>query len=194
MEYIFFKRIVCLALPAVLVASADVACASGPLSPPAEAVRGTFDWRIRPEVGQSGMPLSGTALPNPHDQTSPYSTDMGPASTLRVDWMKNIDDATHLLDMSIPGAHNEWFLLAKDSPPDAMQVRKLDEQMGAGLRAFDATLHCNKLSGGCTTITSENINLIGRVSFKDSLNSIAGFLEANPTETIILRLSKYIED
>jgi hypothetical protein len=195
MESKYFRKSIFLAFPAALIASASLTYASSPLSPAVEAVRSTFDWRIRPEVGQSGMPLSGTALPNPHDQTSPYSTDMGPASTLRVDWMKNIDDATHLLDMSIPGAHNEWFL-AKNSTsgktvqPAAMQVRKLDEQMGAGLRAFDATLHCDKLSGGCTTFTSEDSFLISNVSFSDALDQIGAFLEANPTETIILRLSK----
>jgi 1-phosphatidylinositol phosphodiesterase len=96
--------------------------------------------------------------------------------------------------MSVPGAHNEW-LLAKDSRNGKIvhklgtQVRPVDMQMYAGLRAFDVTVHCDKVTATCGAVTTEDQPSVA-MALPQVLGRFADFLKGNPTETIIVRLSK----
>lgn len=117
-----------------------------------------------------------------HGYQSPFSFNAHKAH--HPSWMADIPDAINITSLSIPGTHDT---MTYDIGRDDLQCQNwnLTIQMGAGLRYFDirARLRDNELqiyhADGYT----------GH-SYTDVLVAMFEFLDANPSETIIMRLKE----
>jgi 1-phosphatidylinositol phosphodiesterase len=101
-----------------------------------------------------------------------------------TEWMKDISDSTKLEDMSIPGSHDSGALYSLADLSGRCQDLNIESQLNIGIRYLDIRL---KYEG------NENFKIIHgpvdqRISFDDVLSCCSSFLNAHPSETILLSL------
>lgn len=97
-------------------------------------------------------------------------------------WMKNFDDSVKLHSLSIPGTH-ESGALNYYGTFSRCQFYGIEEQMNLGIRFLD--IRCDISEGklyiyhGC---------IYQSASFDEVLDTVIAFLNANPSETIIMSI------
>ncbi|SGY81372.1 1-phosphatidylinositol phosphodiesterase [Moritella viscosa] len=98
-----------------------------------------------------------------------------------TDWMAAIGNEKRLSEISMPGTHNSLSLYGGDVP--ATQTLSIAEQLDMGIRYIDARFKYRD---------SDLIAYHGIISqyqtFDDFISIVSQFLNANPTETIIIRV------
>jgi hypothetical protein len=103
------------------------------------------------------------------------------------DWMSGVPDGTSLAAMSVPGTHEtlsihggSWYQTQEDHGDSAAT---LTAQLNAGIRAIDIRLH---YLDGAFTIHHGAVYQVA--NFDDVLTKAAAFLNAHPSETILMHL------
>lgn len=103
----------------------------------------------------------------------------------RPDWMASIPDAAKLTDLSVPGTHDTMTYSLVGDISLQCQNQNLSMQLQSGLRYFDirARLRDDEL---------RIYHAAGDTGFDlgDVLSTMFDFLEANPSETLIVRLKQ----
>ncbi len=112
-----------------------------------------------------------------------------------ANWMSLLPDNRYLNEISIPGSHDT--MTGNKAVPSPLGVEwtqklKLEQQLNAGIRALDIRLQHigNELiarhgDGSHDTIYHES--MLG-VTFEKTMFDCVNFLDANPTETIVMRV------
>ena len=108
--------------------------------------------------------------------------------------MKHLNDDTPLSSLSIPGTHNSPTHY-RAMPSVRCQAVSVREQLGNGVRFFDIRVQpdsSNDMNKKSLHLVHSAfpISLLGAKHFKDLLEDVNGFLEANPSETLIMSLKR----
>lgn len=117
---------------------------------------------------------------------SGYSFDPnGSSDRTNSRWMASVPDSTLLSDMSIPATHDSatYVLLQTDVIP-LTQRMSIARQLDAGVRAFD--IRCRYDNNDCPIYHGPYY--LGQ-TMHDVLRVFKGFLQANPTETVLLMIN-----
>jgi 1-phosphatidylinositol phosphodiesterase len=116
------------------------------------------------------------------DDVRSYSTDEDP-ETLHTDWMKWVPDDTNLSEMSLPGTHDTMSRYGGGIPQT--QSMELRSQLNAGIRVVD--IRCRHIEDVFAIMHGESFQ---HAYFgTDVLKVCYDFLQDNPTETILMRVS-----
>ncbi|MEU3018146.1 MULTISPECIES: phosphatidylinositol-specific phospholipase C [unclassified Nocardiopsis] len=113
---------------------------------------------------------------------APAAAEDGP-DTARATWMAPIPDGTSLAALSIPGTHDTgaWTGTVWSRTQDLT----LSEQLGSGVRFLDVrTRHYRDAFPIHHGVEYLNLN------FTDVVTDIGAFLDANPSETVLMRMKK----
>lgn len=137
--------------------------------------------------GPDGKDLAGAAA-------KPYykKVNFGAATTARKgNWMSTIPGNTWLHGLSIPGTHDAATYNTSTSSAQC-QSKNFNEQLEAGVRAFDIRVPYIGLSNAPTTATVSIYHGIvnTKVLFKDAMDYLVSYVKKNPTETIIVVVNK----
>ncbi|KAI0139783.1 phosphatidylinositol-specific phospholipase C [Pestalotiopsis sp. NC0098] len=122
-------------------------------------------------------------------------------------WMRELRDDWPLAALSIPGTHNSPTCHVA-LPSVRCQAVGVREQLDNGVRFFDVRVQTSPDNSVLVLVHSVfPISLTGSKLFQDMLHDIYAFLEANPSETLIMsikregtgkgtdgHLSKYLRD
>ena len=103
-------------------------------------------------------------------------------SKVKKDWLKDIDNQTHLSQMTIPGTHDSCSLFGINSA--RTQSWTLNDQLDAGIRYLNLKLRIvnNKLRAYHAFVDQkETLDSILKIVFK--------FLEKNATECVIMEIN-----
>lgn len=105
-------------------------------------------------------------------------------------WMKQLNNDWPLTMLSIPGTHNSPTC-HKALPSVRCQAVSIKEQLQNGVRFLDVRVSCDPDSDKLALVHSAfPISLTGTKYFGDMLNVLYGFLEENPSETILLSVKR----
>ena len=137
--------------------------------------------------GPDGKDLAGAAA-------KPYykKVNFGAATAARKgNWMSTIPGNTWLHGLSIPGTHDAATYNTSTSSAQC-QSKNINEQLEAGVRAFDIRVPYIGLSNAPTTATVSIYHGIvnTKVLFKDAMDYLVSYVKKNPTETIIVVVNK----
>ena len=111
-----------------------------------------------------------------------------------TNWMSSIPDKTKLSDISIPGTHDSATQYCTLGYFTSCQDTSMAEQMEDGYRYLDVRLMLNDnldgfiLNHGGYKARKSIWPWSDKITFDDLVNDTYKFLDANPTETIILAL------
>lgn len=135
----------------------------------------------------NGKNLAGAAA-------KPYykKVNFGAAATAhKGNWMSTIPGNTWLHGLSIPGAHDAATSSVSNSSARC-QSKNINEQLEAGVRAFDIRVPYIGLSKAPTTetVTIYHGMVDTKVLFKDAMDYLVSYVKNNPTETIIVIVNK----
>lgn len=105
--------------------------------------------------------------------------------------MSTIPGNTWLHGLSIPGAHDAATYNTSDNSAQC-QSKNFNEQLEAGVRAFDIRVPYIGLSNAPTTATVSIYHGVvnTKVLFKDAMDYLVSYVKKNPTETIIVVVNK----
>lgn len=136
--------------------------------------------------GPDGKDLAGAAA-------KPYykKVNFGAATARKGNWMSTIPGNTWLHGLSIPGTHDAATYNTSTSSAQC-QSKNFNEQLEAGVRAFDIRVPYIGLSNAPTTATVSIYHGIvnTKVLFKDAMDYLVSYVKKNPTETIIVVVNK----
>lgn len=138
--------------------------------------------------GPDGKDLAGAAA-------KPYykKVNFGAAATAarKGNWMSTIPGNTWLHGLSIPGTHDAATYNTSTSSAQC-QSKNFNEQLEAGVRAFDIRVPYIGLSNAPTTATVSIYHGVvnTKVLFKDAMDYLVSYVKKNPTETIIVVVNK----
>jgi 1-phosphatidylinositol phosphodiesterase len=105
-------------------------------------------------------------------------------------WMKKLDDAWPLPLLSIPGTHNSPTCHTA-LPSVRCQSVGVTEQLENGVRFLDIRVSVSTDSDTLTLVHSVfSVSLAGTKYFSGMLDDIYRFLDANPSETILMSLKR----
>ncbi len=116
------------------------------------------------------------------------------ASISSTDWMETVPDETKLSNMSIPGTHDSCTQYVDMRYIFQCQDASVATQLIYGYRYLDMRLVLEKRSGQETLVLKHNIArcktsnspFAGTLTLDDVLRDVSAFLDAHPTETVIL--------
>lgn len=116
------------------------------------------------------------------------------ASISSTDWMETVPDETKLSNMSIPGTHDSCTQYVDMRYIFQCQDASVATQLIYGYRYLDIRLVLEKRSGQETLVLKHNIArcktsnspFAGTLTLDDVLRDVYAFLDAHPTETVIL--------
>ncbi len=144
------------------------------------------------DVEVVGKNNHGSDYSQDYDLLKQYSSFPG------TDWMKDLPDSTPLTSLSIPGTHDSgtcwtWGDIEPQTSLTTCQQLFIREQLAAGVRFFDIRLGIDGVEdrdpyinhGGIVCVTEKGVDM--RLS--DVMNYFKSFLEANPTEFVIMMAS-----
>ena len=100
-------------------------------------------------------------------------------------WMRELSDSVYLSQLSIPGTHNSGALYEPISGTAKCQSLTIGQQLAAGVRFLD--IRCRHINNAFTIhhgMVFQNIN------FDDVLNTVFSFLDANPSECVIMSVKE----
>ncbi|KAI8964385.1 PLC-like phosphodiesterase [Daldinia sp. FL1419] len=105
-------------------------------------------------------------------------------------WMRELRDEYPLSALSIPGTHNSPTCHVA-LPSVRCQAVNVREQLENGVRFFDIRVNVSSDSSELALVHSAfPISLTGNKYFKDMLDVIYSFLDANPSETLIMSVKR----
>ncbi|KAL3420820.1 phosphatidylinositol phospholipase c [Phlyctema vagabunda] len=109
-------------------------------------------------------------------------------------WMSKLDNEIPLSRLSIPGTHNSPTC-HKALPSVRCQAVSVKEQLNNGVRFLDIRVQPedpdNASKDGLILVHSAfPISLTGNKYLRDLINIVLAFLDANPTETVIMSLKR----
>lgn len=115
--------------------------------------------------------------------SSPFSFDAGLAG--HPAWMASVPDHVNLSSLSIPGSHDTMTYGMPDNIWLQCQNSNLSTQLRAGLRYFD-------MRG---RLVNDTIGIYHSIAYTgytltDVARDVFGFLEENPSETVVMRLKE----
>ncbi|KAK8088939.1 phosphatidylinositol-specific phospholipase C [Apiospora hydei] len=169
--------------------------------PGREVVRLTFEFdghRYQVDVpGESRRSLVMKKLDDgPHEYTVVYVTNGSCvsiySSTHLSSWMKELRDEWPLTALSIPGTHNSPTSHVA-LPSVRCQAVGIREQLDNGVRFFDVRVQVNSDDRKSDLILVHSafpISLTGTKYFHDLLEDVYSFLDANPSETLIMSIKR----
>ena len=116
------------------------------------------------------------------------------ADVRAVNWMENVPNETKLSSMSIPGTHDSCTQNVDMRYIFQCQDASIATQLKYGYRYLDMRLVLEKRSGQETLVLKHNIArcktsnspFAGTLTLDDVLRDVSAFLDAHPTETVIL--------
>ncbi|WXH34003.1 hypothetical protein WA016_08014 [Myxococcus stipitatus] len=114
-----------------------------------------------------------------------YYNHSGSIETNHPSWMRWIPSSTSLAMLSLPGTHDTMAYQSYGGDLTQTQSLDLRAQLEAGIRAVD--IRCRHI-GDRFTIHHGVVYL--HVNFDDVLQTTIQFLQANPTETVVMRVKK----
>ncbi|OJT20209.1 hypothetical protein BO221_32780 [Archangium sp. Cb G35] len=120
-----------------------------------------------------------------------YFNDSTSIPTHHPNWMRWVPDSTRVSALSLPGTHDtmadetEWYVTVFERAWILTQGANLRPQLDAGVRALDIRA---RHIGNAFTIHHGAYYLM--TNFGDVLNTTVQFLQANPTETVLMRVKK----
>ncbi|RYD20361.1 MAG: phosphatidylinositol-specific phospholipase C domain-containing protein [Verrucomicrobiaceae bacterium] len=100
-------------------------------------------------------------------------------------WMNSVDGARRLSDLSIPGTHDSGARFEPVGGTAKCQDLTLGDQLNAGVRFLD--IRCRHIDNG---FTIHHGQVYQNINFGDVLNATIGFLNANPSETVIMSVKE----
>ncbi|ESZ89734.1 hypothetical protein SBOR_9884 [Sclerotinia borealis F-4128] len=109
-------------------------------------------------------------------------------------WMSDLKDETPLAALSLPGTHNSPAYHAA-LPSVRCQAVSVEDQLNNGIRFLDIRVQPqdpkNPAAEGLILVHSAfPVSLTGNKYFRDLVNRVNTFLDANPTETVIISLKR----
>ncbi|KAI1170543.1 phosphatidylinositol-specific phospholipase C [Nemania sp. FL0916] len=105
-------------------------------------------------------------------------------------WMGELRDDYPLTALSIPGTHNSPTCHVA-LPSVRCQAVGIREQLDNGVRFLDIRVNVSSDNSDMTLVHSAfPISLTGNKYFKDLVNTVYSFLDANPSETIIMSVKR----
>lgn len=106
-------------------------------------------------------------------------------SDLCTDWMKQLDNEALLNGIYIPGTHDSGALHSFLGVSGKCQSYNIEEQLKMGVRFFDIRLQLrdNKLAVVHSFVDQ-------KLTFEEVLNDYRSFIEANPSEFIIVSIKQ----
>ena len=116
------------------------------------------------------------------------------ANISSTDWMETVPDETKLSNMSIPGTHDSCTQYVDMRYIFQCQDASVATQLIYGYRYLDMRLVLEKRSGQETLVLKHSIArcktsnspFAGTLTLDDVLRDVSAFLDAHPTETVIL--------
>lgn len=116
------------------------------------------------------------------------------ANISSTDWMETVPDETKLSNMSIPGTHDSCTQYVDMRYIFQCQDASVATQLIYGYRYLDMRLVLEKRSGQETLMLKHSIArcktsnspFAGTLTLDDVLRDVSAFLDAHPTETVIL--------
>ncbi|WP_395689917.1 phosphatidylinositol-specific phospholipase C domain-containing protein [Caenimonas koreensis] len=104
-------------------------------------------------------------------------------------WMSLVSNSVLLSDMSIPGTHDAGTWTVSDANPIAKtQTMSIERQLQAGVRAFD--IRCRYQNNACALRHGgDTVGVDLGQDLADVLTVMKAFLDANPTEAIIMMIN-----
>lgn len=102
-----------------------------------------------------------------------------------LDWMAAIGDDTGLDDLTIPGTHDTCALIGGPFDTAKCQDIGLLDQLNTGVRFID--IRCRLFEGA---FTIHHGPIYQEMNFTDVLSECRLFLEANPSETVIMSVQQ----
>lgn len=102
-----------------------------------------------------------------------------------ADWMSSIPDSTTVDDLTIPGTHNSCARIGGPFDTAKCQDLSLAELFGIGIRFVD--IRCRLIDGG---FAIHHGPIYQEKNFSDVLIDCRDFLEANPSETLIMSVQQ----
>lgn len=100
-------------------------------------------------------------------------------------WMGALSDTMSLAQLSIPGTHDSGAKVEPISGTAKTQNLSIAEQLTAGVRYLD--IRCRHIGN---SFTIHHGAIYQNLNFDDVLNACIGFLNSNPTETIIMSVKE----
>ena len=135
------------------------------------------------------LAVPGTAMAQPTNSTSAFNS---LTQADNPDWMAQVPDSTSLADLSIPGTHDTFGIeggvlpwMYETQQNEGISAQTLTAQLDAGIRAIDVRVAIVN-SGTAFAIHHEDV--YEDANFDDVLTKAQAFLQANPSETIVLDL------
>lgn len=109
------------------------------------------------------------------------------ADTVRggLDWMSAVSDGTTLDDLTIPGTHDTCAIIGGPFDTAKCQDIGLLDQLNLGIRFID--IRCRLYEGA---FTIHHGPIYQEMNFTDVLSETRTFLEANPSETVIMSVQQ----
>lgn len=105
-------------------------------------------------------------------------------------WMRELPDKTPLSMLSIPGTHNSPTCHTA-LPSVRCQAVGVREQLDNGVRFMDIRVSADPQDDQLTLVHSAfPISLTGSKHFDDLLNDVYAFLEANPSEVLLMSIKR----
>ena len=104
------------------------------------------------------------------------------------DWMARLDDEASLNELYIPGTHDSGALYSFFGISGKCQSYGIDDQLSFGVRLFDIRL---QLRGSDLAVVHAFVDQ--KLTFESVLEEIKSFLEANPSEFIIISIKEDAE-
>lgn len=105
-------------------------------------------------------------------------------------WMRELKDDFALSALSIPGTHNSPTCYTA-LPSVRCQAVSVREQLDNGVRFFDIRVSVSEDHGNLTLVHSVfPVSLTGTKYFRGLLDEVYAFLDANPSETLIMSVKR----
>lgn len=171
---------------------------------PKEALRLTFEnegqrYRIDTPTPSARSAVLTPLSPDPrHEYTAVYLPDSSYltlfSSAKLESWMSKLKNEIPLSALSIPGTHNSPTH-HKALPSVRCQAVGVKEQLQNGVRFLDIRVQPESpedlsKDGLILVHSAFPISLTGNKYFRDLVDTVLEFLEANPTETVIMSLKR----
>jgi 1-phosphatidylinositol phosphodiesterase len=101
------------------------------------------------------------------------------------DWMATVENDRLLSNLSIPGSHDSAAFVEPVSGTAKCQNLSLTDQLNVGVRFLD--IRCRHINDG---FAIHHGSIYQNQNFDDVLNAVIGFLNAHPTEAVIMSVKE----
>ena len=135
------------------------------------------------------LAVPGTAMAQPTTSTPAFNSLTNAGNPA---WMAQVPDSTSLADLSIPGTHDTFGIeggvlpwMYETQQNEGISAETLTAQLDAGIRAIDVRV---AIVNNGTAFAIHHEDVYEDANFDDVLTKAQAFLQANPSETIVMDL------